>query len=107
MAVKERAVGLAPIAGGTGAAPESEGGVISSANPGISLANFFIDRPPAFPFPEFEELPVPAAARGVVPVDVASAATYPVTVAGDGMVLMVARGTAAPRLLVSEEGSLC
>jgi len=106
VAVNVRLGGLAPIAGGTGAATESDGDVINCANPGISAANLFIDRPPTFPFPDFEELPIPAAARGVVPVDVASAATGPVAVACDGTTLMVARGTAAPRLLVSEEGSL-
>jgi hypothetical protein len=95
--VKKRLTGLAPIAGlveTTG----SEGGEMSCVKPGISAANLFIDRPPAFPFPEVEELPLPlpGAASGIVPVDVVLAAKEPLAVAEDGATLMVARGRAVP-----------
>ena len=53
-AVKDRLVGLIPIAGLSGTTGV-EGGVISCANPGISAASLLIDRPPVFPFPEVEE----------------------------------------------------
>jgi hypothetical protein len=111
VAVKENAVGLAPMAGlivgggveGIGA----EGGEINCANPGISAANFRIDRPPAPPLPEVDELPAPAAASGMVPVVVDAAAVLDLAaVADDGATLMVARGTAAPTLLLSDDGSL-
>ena len=102
-AVKERLSGLAPIAGLTGGLTEttgSEGGEMSCVKPGISAANLLIDRPPAFPFPEVEELPLPlpGAASGIVPVDVVLAAKEPLAVAEDGATLMVARGRAAPML---------
>jgi hypothetical protein len=74
-------------------------GDINCANPGISAANLLIDRPPVFPFPEVEELPAPAAASGVVPVDAVPSAAGPVAVESDGATLMVARGAAAPTLL--------
>ena len=51
-------------------------------------------------------LPLLAAASGVGPVDVVPAVMDPVAVAGDGATLMVARGTAVPRLLFSDNGSL-
>jgi hypothetical protein len=104
-AVKDRLVGLAPIVGlteTTGAA----GGAINCANPGISAANLLIDRPPAFPLPEVEELPEPAAASGRVPVDTVPVVMDLVAVADDGAMLMVARGTAAPTVLLSDDGSL-
>jgi hypothetical protein len=106
--VKEKLVGLAPMAGltGTTGAAGVEGGVISCANPGISAANLLIDRPPVRPFPEVEEFPAPAAASGMTPVDVVPTAIDPVDVADDGATLMVARGTAAPTLLLSEDGSV-
>lgn len=104
-AVKDKLVGLAPIAGLT-RFTGAEGGVISCANPGISSVNLLIDRPPAFPLPEVEELPVLAAARGIVPVGAAPAVIDPVAVVGNGATVMVARGVAAPTLLVSDEGSL-
>ena len=99
-------MGLAPMAGliegggveGAGA----EGGDISWANPGISAANLLIDRPPAFPFPEVEELPVPAAASGIVPVDAVPAAVAPEV----GATLTVARGTVGLALPVKDEDSL-
>ena len=51
-------------------------------------------------------MPAPAAASGMVPVDVVPTAMDPVVVAGDGAILMVARGTAAPTLLLSDDSSL-
>jgi hypothetical protein len=107
-AVKDRLVGLAPIPGltGTTGADGAEGGVISCANPGISAASLLIDRPPALLFPDAEAVLAPAAARGVIPVGFAPPAIDPVTVAGDGATLMVARGTDSPRLLFREEGSV-
>ncbi len=106
VATKARLVGLAPITGGietTG----TEGGEINCANLGISAANLRIDRPPAPPLPDVEELPVPIAASGMVPVVVDVAAVLdPVAVADDGATLVLARGTAAPTLLLSDDGSL-
>ena len=98
--VKDKLVGLAPIAGltGTTGAAGVEGVVVSCANPGISAANLLIDRPPALPPPEVEELPAPAAASGIGPVGAVPAAM-------DLMVVVVARGTAAP-LLLNDDGSL-
>ena len=98
-------MGLAPIAGLT-EITGAEGGEINCANPGISAANLLIDRPPALPLPEVEELPVLAAASGVVPVDAVPAAMGAVAIADDGATLMVARGTAAPILLLSDDGAL-
>ncbi len=105
-------MGLAPMVGliegggiggieGVGA----EGGDINCANPGISVANLLIDRPPAFPFPEAEELPVPAAASGIVPVDAVPAAVAP-EVVPKGATLTVARGTVGLALPVKDDGSL-
>lgn len=106
VAVKENTVGLAPMAGlieGGGA----EEGAISCANPGMLAANFFIDRPPASPLPEVDELPAPAAASGMVPVVVDVAAVLDAAVVADnGATFMVARGRAAPTLLLSDDGSL-
>ena len=106
-AVNDRLVGLIPIAGFTDSTG-AEGGEINCVNVGISAAKLFIDRPPAFSFPELEVLPLPllAAASGVVPVDVVPAVMDPVAVAGDGATLMIARGVAAPTLLFSDDGSL-
>ena len=105
-AVKDRLVGLAPIAGLT-ETTGAEGGEINCANPGISAANLLADRPPARPLPEVDGLPAPAAASGMVPVVVDAAAVLdPVAVADDGATLMVARGRAAPTLLLSDDGSL-
>ena len=105
-AIKDRLVGLAPIAGLT-ETTGGEGGEINCANPGISAANFRIDRPPAPPLPEVDELPAPAAASGMVPVVVDVAAEPdPVAVVDDGATLMVARGAVAPTLLLSDDGSL-
>lgn len=107
-AVKDRLVGLVPIAGlierkGAG------GGAINCANPGISAANLLIDRPPPPPLPELDELPAPAAASGMVPVDAVPAAMDLVVVVDDGAMLMVARGAMEGRLsvfLFAEEASL-
>jgi len=96
-AVKDRLVGLVPIAGLT-ETTGTEGGEINCANPGISAANLLIDRPPALPPPEVEELPEPAVASGIGPVGAVPAAM-------DLMVVVVARGTAAP-LLLNDDGSL-
>jgi hypothetical protein len=104
-AVKDRLVGLVPIAGLT-ETTGAEGGELNCANPGVSAANFRIDRSPAPLLPEEDELPAPAAASGMVPVDAVPAAVDPVAVADDGTTLMVARGTAIPTLLLSEDGSL-
>jgi hypothetical protein len=104
-AVKDRLVGLAPIAGLT-ETTGTDGGEINCANPGISAANLLIDRPPALPLPESEELPAPAAASGIVPVGAVPAVLDPVVVVDDGATLMVARGTAAPTLLLTDDGSL-
>jgi hypothetical protein len=103
-AVKDRLVGLVPIAGLT-ESTGTEGGEVNCANPGMSAANLRIVRPPAPPFPEEDDLPVPAAASGMVPVGVVAAAVDPVVVADDGARLMVARGTADPTLLLSGDGS--
>ena len=84
----------------------AEGGEINCANPGICAANLPIDRPPALPLPEVEEVPAPAAASGRVPVDAVPTAMDLVVVVDDGATLMVARGMAAPTLLFSEDGSL-
>jgi hypothetical protein len=107
-AVKDKLVGLAPIAGltGTTGAAGVEGVVVSCANPGISAANLLIDRPPALPLPDDEELFAPAAARGMAPVDVVPVAMVPEVVADDGATLMVARGTADPTALLSDNGSV-
>ena len=104
-AVKDRLVGLAPIVGLT-ETTGGAGGEINCANPGISAANPLIDRPWVFPFPEVEEWPEPAAASGRVPVDAVPAVMGLVVVADDGVTLMVASGTAAPTLLLNDDGSL-
>jgi hypothetical protein len=97
-AIKDRLVGLVPIAGLT-ETTGTEGGESNCSNPAISAANFFIDRPPVPPFFELDELPAPAAASGIVPVVDMAAAMDPVAVADDGATLMVARGR-------SDDGSL-
>ena len=104
-AVKDRLVGFALIAGLTDSTG-TEGGEINCANPGISAANLCIVRPLAPPLLEAEEVAAPAAASGVVPVGAVPTAMDPVAVAKDGATLMVARGTAAPALLLSDDGSL-
>jgi hypothetical protein len=103
--VNEDVVGLAPIAGLT-ETTGTEAGESNCLNPGISAANLLIVRPPASPLPEVDDLPAPAAASGMVPVGAVPTAMDPVAVADDGATLMVARGTAAPTLLLSEVGSL-
>jgi hypothetical protein len=103
--VTDEVVGLVPIAGLTDSAG-TEGGEFNCASPGISAANFRIVRPPAPPLPEVDELPAPAAASGMVPVDAVPTAVDLVVVADDGATLMVARGTATPTLLLNEDGSL-
>jgi hypothetical protein len=105
VAAKERLVGLISIVGLTETAG-TEGGESNCVNPGISAANLLIDRPPAFPLPEVEELPVPAAASGIVPVGAVLVARNPWAVADDGATLMVATGKAAPTLLLSDDASL-
>ena len=104
-AVKERLVGLVLISGLT-ETTGAEGGDINCVSPGISAASLFIVRPPVCPLPELDDLPAPAAASGMVPVDAVPVAMVPVVVADDGATLMVARGTAAPTLLLSGDGSL-
>jgi hypothetical protein len=104
-AVKDRLVGLAPIAGLT-ETTGAEGGEINCDNPGISAANLLIDRPPARPLSEVDELPEPPAASGMVPVVDVAAVLDPAAIADDGATLMVVRGTAAPTLLLSDDGSL-
>ena len=104
-AVKDRLFGLAPIAGLT-ETTGGEGGESNCANPGIPAANLLIDRPPAPPLPEVDELPAPAAASGMALVVDVAAVLDPVAVADDGATLMLARGTAAPTLLLSDDGSL-
>jgi hypothetical protein len=103
-AVKERLVGLAPIAGLT-ESTGTEVGEINSSNPGISAANFRIDRPPPPPFPGEDELPLPGAASGMVPVGAVSAVPDPVASDGDVVTLMVARGVAAPMFLLNDDNS--
>ncbi|MDP1770348.1 MAG: hypothetical protein Q8L74_16290 [Nitrospirota bacterium] len=102
-AVKDRLVGLVPIAGTTETAG-AEGGAINWASLGISAANLRIVRPPEPPGPELPELAVLAAASGTDPVDAVLAAKDPVV--GDGAVLMAARGRVDPTLLLRDEGSL-
>jgi hypothetical protein len=104
-AEKDRLVGLAPIAGLT-ETTGAEGEDSNCVSAGISAANLFIDRPPVFPFPEVEELPVPAAASGIVSVDTVPAAVTPEVVTEVGATLMVARGTVGSARLVNHEGSL-
>ena len=104
-AVKDRLVGLVPIAGLT-ETTGAEGGEINCANLGISAANLPIERPPEFPFTEEDEFPEPAAARGTVPVGTVPVVLDPVVVAGDGATLMAAKGTAPPTLLLSDAASL-
>jgi hypothetical protein len=104
-AVKARLVGLAPIAGLT-ETTGTEAGKSNCVNPGISAANLLIVRPPVYPLPEVDDWPPPAAASGMVPVGAVPTAMDPVAVDDDGATLMVARGTAAPTLLLSDVGSL-
>jgi hypothetical protein len=104
-AVKDRLVGLAPIAGLT-ELTGTEAGESNCVNPGISAANLLIVRPPALLLPEVDDFPPPAVASGMVPVGVVPTATDPVAVADDGATLMVARGAAAPTLLLSGDGSV-
>ena len=89
-----------------GAVAGAEGDESNCVSPGISAANLLIDRPLALPLPEVEVLPVPAAASGVVPVDVVPTARDPEVVADDGATVMVARGTVTPTLLLRDDGSL-
>ena len=92
-----------------GTAAGTEDGEINCANPGISAANLLIDRPPALPPPEVEELPAPAAASGIGPVGAVPAALDSVALADDGVTLMVARGAVEGRLPVfsfAEDASL-
>jgi len=81
-------------------------GAIKCFNPGISSTNLFIDRPPAPPFPEADDCPAPAAANGAAAVDVVPVAVDFVVVVDDGAMLMVARGTVDPTLLIDDDGSL-
>ena len=104
-AVKDRLVGIVPIAGLT-ETTGAEGDEINCANPGISAANLLIDRPPLKTIPEVEELPAPAAASGMVPADAVPIAMEPMVVADDGATVMVAIGTVAPTVLLSEDGSV-
>jgi hypothetical protein len=104
-AVKDRLVGLAAIAGLT-ETTGTEAGESNCVNPGISAANLLIDRPPAFSLPEVEDLLTPAVASEMVPVGAVPTAVDPVAVVDNGATLMVARGTAAPTLLLSDVGSL-
>ena len=83
----------------------AEGGRTSCVNPGISADNLRIDRPPEAPLPEESGFPTPAAARGMVLVGAVPVAVNPAEGAADGMTLMGARGTAAPRLLRDTDGS--
>ena len=104
-AVKDRLVGLVPIAGltestGTG------GGEFNSANLGISAAIFRIDRPPAPPSPDLEDLPAPAAVSGTVAVDAGPGELDAEAVADEGATLMAAKGIVVPTLLLSDDGSL-
>jgi hypothetical protein len=77
----------------------AEGGETSCVSPDISADNLRIVRPPVPPFPEEDELPVPTAASGMVPVGAVPVAVTPVEGADNGVTLMVASGTAAPTLL--------
>ncbi|MBU6435713.1 MAG: hypothetical protein KJS98_20590 [Nitrospirae bacterium] len=104
-AVKDRLVGLAPIAGLTDSTG-TDGGEINCVNPDISSAILRIVRPPVPPFPEFDELPAPAEASGMVPVGAVPAAVDPVALADNGATLMVARGKVTPTLLLSNDGAL-
>ena len=103
-AVKERLVGLVPIAGLVETAG-AEGGEINCANLGISAASLRIVRPPR-PFSDLDELPPPAEARGTVPVDAVPAGVEFVDDVEDGATLIVAKGRADPTLLLSDDGSL-
>ena len=89
-----------------GAAAGAEGGEINCANPGISAASLLIDRPPARPLPEVDELPAPAAASGIVPVGAVPAIMDPMALTDDGATLVVVGGMETPTLLLSDDGSL-
>ncbi len=105
VAVKDRLVGLAPMAGpteGTGA----EGGEINRDSSGISAANLRMDRPPAPPILEPDTFSVLAAASGMAPVGAVLTAVDPVAAADNGVTLMVARGTAAATPLLGDDDSL-
>ncbi len=104
-AVKERLVGLVPIAGLVETAG-AEGGEINCANLGISAASLRIVRPPPPPFSDLDELPPPAEARGTVPVDAMPAGVEFVDDADGGATLIVAKDMADPTLLLSDDGSL-
>ena len=101
-AVKDRLVGLVPIAGTTETAGAA-GGAINWASLGISAANLRIVRPPELSRPEPPGLAVLAAASGTDPADAVPVAIDPMF--GVGAALMAARGMAAPTLLLSVEGS--
>ena len=81
------------------------GGETSCAKPDISADIPRIVRPPARPHPEEAELPTPAAAKGMVPAGAVPVAVNPEGAAADGVTLMGARGTAAPRLLRGTNGT--
>ena len=81
------------------------GGETSCAKPGISADIPRIDRPPEAPLPEEAGFPTPAAAKGMVLAGTVPVAVNPVGGAADGVTLMGARGTAAPRLLRDTDGS--
>ena len=83
-----------------------EGDDINCVNPGVSAANVLIDRPPACPFTEDEELLAPAAARGRVPVDTVPDAVGPDVVAEVGATPTVPRGTVGTTLLINDDGVL-
>ena len=83
----------------------AEGGETSCVPPTSPQIIFALSRPPALPLPEEDELPTPAAAKGMVPVGAVPVAVNPVGAAADGVTLMGARGTAAPILLRGTDGS--
>jgi hypothetical protein len=89
-----------------GGAAGAEGDESNCVSPGISAASLLIDLPPLKTIPEVEELPALAAASGMVPVDAVPTAMDLVVVVDDGAMLMVARGAAAPTLLLSDDSSL-
>lgn len=104
-AVKDRLVGLAPIAGLT-ELTGTEGGDSNCVKLGISAANRRIVRPPPPPLPEEEEVLPPAAASGVALVDGVLVGLALVLVVGVGATLMVAIGMVAPMLMLSGDVSL-
>lgn len=104
VAVNEKLVGLAPIAGLTEGI-EVGGGEINCAKPGISAPNRPIVLPAASLLLNAGVLPAATALSGVA-VDAVLAMLDCVAVAGEFVMLIVARGAGDWTYLVGKDGSL-